>query len=611
MNETRSVLVRRAHAIPLWTVGGDQSPRGYCAHMSDNPSKQRPAPRVADLFCGGGGLSEGFSLAGCEVVFGLDNARAAVDTFAANNPGSVAVKTDIREFDLRDIPAHDVLVGGPPCVEFSTSNRGGNGNILGGLLLVQAFLRAVHIHQPRYWVMENVPRITEFLPEDVPLTWIGVDEPGTLHIPTRAVLNAADYGVPQARRRFLMGNFPTPEPTHSRDAHAPSLLDAESATPWRTMGDALRGLPAPHEKSDHRPVADPNYPGFSVPSRDLTGHRVDTALSKTEARRIDKAKTRHPFYGFMPFPDETDRPARTVVATQLGRETVVLPDDRATSGFRRLTPREAATIQTFPVSYQILGGLNAAYRIAGDAVPPLLSYSVAAGVVEGLTGSRPDGPTPAPLPKVLAGPLRPAKRRRQHKPDRRFADMIPGKDVRGCRVELDNRGRDVDDGLVWRAMLFTGEGRTLREAPIDVDLVVKVIEAWGSPRLARAAAEIVYRWRAEVLPTLPDGQVLQRVWIDEDDDRTGPFDVVEAASRLVNDVMPFAEWHGVKVPADAIEIAPQSGIRARLLVSAIVTRWTADALNGQRDPDVDAVAERLGSAEGPAVGGLAHPGHVE
>ena len=98
---------------------------------------EEPILRVADLFCGPGGLSEGMRLGGCKIVYGLDKAKDAVTTFTVNQPDAIAVVGDATDLNVEDIPEFDVLVGGPPCVNFSQS-KGGRANILEGLRLVRA-----------------------------------------------------------------------------------------------------------------------------------------------------------------------------------------------------------------------------------------------------------------------------------------------------------------------------------------------------------------------------------------------------------------------------------------------------------------------------------------
>ena len=86
--------------------------------------------------------------------------------------------------------------------------------------------------------------------------------------------------------------------------------------------------------------------------------------------------------GVMPFPDPLNRPARTVVATQLGRETLVIRSANGV-GFRRATVRECATLQTFPINFHFCGNsVSSRYRQAGDAVPPMLIFYIAREIMK-------------------------------------------------------------------------------------------------------------------------------------------------------------------------------------------------------------------------------------
>ncbi len=77
--------------------------------------------RVVDLFCGPGGISEGLRQAGLVTVYALDKDRAATDTFAKNHPEATVVREDVTGFKPDQLPELEVLVGGPPCIEFSNS----------------------------------------------------------------------------------------------------------------------------------------------------------------------------------------------------------------------------------------------------------------------------------------------------------------------------------------------------------------------------------------------------------------------------------------------------------------------------------------------------------
>ncbi len=87
---------------------------------------------VADFFCGAGGFSEGFNLAGFDVIFGLDNWKPAIETHEVNHPGPKCknVHMNILLIDTPEkidecVPDTDIIVGSPPCVSFSNSNKSG------------------------------------------------------------------------------------------------------------------------------------------------------------------------------------------------------------------------------------------------------------------------------------------------------------------------------------------------------------------------------------------------------------------------------------------------------------------------------------------------------
>lgn len=567
--------------------------------QDDEPAQRRTPPSdaltVVDLFCGPGGLSEGFHQAGFRTVLALDYDRAAVETYKANNPGVETIQADIRDISWRDIPTCDVLIGGPPCTTFSSSNRGGNGNVLEGLELVQAFLRIVYFKNPRWWVMENVPRITKFLPPEVPLRWIGIDSDDFLAVPQRNVFNAADFGVPQTRKRFLMGNYPTPSPSHQADPEPDLFTDScGSALPaWKTLAETLAHLPSPQSRQSviGATVSDPTY-DLTIPLDQLTDQFMDTTIPSDELGRLRRAKEEHPFMGRMSFPDDVNRPARTVVATQLGRETLVLPNPDGVS-FRRLTVREVACLQSFPVTYQFFGGLTARYRLVGDAVPPRLSYNIALEILREAGLPLPSGPhvescvhtTPPPILTINKSA------RRSHKPSRRFSRMVPGKELRGCRAELSNViDSDSQECIAWRGVLHVGEGRQRQELTISPRQALRALRAFCIDDDAfTLGLSGVMRDLDDVLATVPTGRELQQAWIQGDGTPGGPDLFVEGMATVIDEFAPRQRYLSFRRnPSDVLPILRSNGIPLRLvlgLCGAAQTAQLANALTEDR-PDV-------------------------
>lgn len=547
--------------------------------------------RVADLFCGAGGISEGFRLAGFEIAYALDKERAAVETFKANHPDATVVHGDASNLTAADIGPVDIIVGGPPCVNFSSS-KGGRANPLEGLRLVQAFLRVVYEAKPKYWVMENVPRIVLHLPAQIPLRWIGVDQDGYLPVPTRAEFTTTDFGVAQARKRYLMGNFPIPTADWTFDRIVSGKSDVVATlAKERTLGHIVSALP-PFETPPQpgTVVRDPVY-GIVLPAEMLTDHFHDVVMSPDEVRRIREAKCEHPYMGRMAFPDDLTRPARTVVATQLGRETLVLaaPGGR----FRRATVRECASLQSFPITYQFHGaGLSARYRLVGDAVPPLLSFAVAAEIVRQETGTY-----PAPVLRTGVGRLAPAARtdfRRARKkqvfpPTRRFTALVPGKEVRGCRAEFDNQGGALTtDGVLgfvpkWQARLYTGEGKaTLRVYPVALEqaLAELAIASDLRPLVTQdALLKFVDALHDEFRDRVPDASVLQARWSGRASG-PGPDELVARMREVVDAHFPVARFAKTHLPSSHIVTDRRSrGLRLRIAAGLVAAAFVAERVN--------------------------------
>ncbi len=134
---------------------------------------KKPGVRVLDLFCGAGGFSEGFRQSGFDVVYGIDFWQPACETHALNGLGATD-KTDLLKAGVDEIldtkrrleDEHgtiDVVIGSPPCTEFSFAKKGGKGDIEKGMLLVRKHLAFISIFKPKYWLMENVPRLEQVL----------------------------------------------------------------------------------------------------------------------------------------------------------------------------------------------------------------------------------------------------------------------------------------------------------------------------------------------------------------------------------------------------------------------------------------------------------------
>jgi len=160
---------------------------------------------VLDLFCGCGGFSKGSEMAGISVKYGIDNWNGCRETFEHNHPNTEFILSDIKDLNPEDFRNKvNVIIGSPPCVEFSNANYDGDPDK--GMELIFEFLKWIKTIKPVFWIMENVPNVEKFL------KWRITD----FKIPRISVLNSANYGVPQTRKRCFAGKYKIPKITHSK-----------------------------------------------------------------------------------------------------------------------------------------------------------------------------------------------------------------------------------------------------------------------------------------------------------------------------------------------------------------------------------------------------------
>jgi len=357
---------------------------------------------VLDFFCGAGGFSEGFRQAGYEIVEGYDNWEPACKTFR-HNQNANARKVDILELtrsfrEILKLPDTDIIIGSPPCISFSSSNKSGKAHKASGMKLIRAYLRiiAVKKHQPnsslKAWLMENVPNSSKYLRtvysfKDLGLTSfaksIGKDaKTEAIRINTNnGLLDAANFGTPQARKRFFCGEligslvFPVPSPTHGPG----------TANPFRTLGGIRKSLPSPLGPNGKK-VKDPLYPGLKIAERALTDHYYDTGVYRTEWEYARYLKTNHPYMGPMSFPEAENRPSRTILATRAAttRESIIYRSELGRVGdgeYRVPTVRECATLMGFPIDYQYCASEATKWRLVGNAVCPPVSFALAKAIM--------------------------------------------------------------------------------------------------------------------------------------------------------------------------------------------------------------------------------------
>lgn len=336
--------------------------------------------RLIDLFCGAGGMSLGFREEGVEPVLALDNDAAAIRTHALNFSGKALCGDIERWLETAKIPQADVVIGGPPCQGFSLLNRKRDGDSRRALW--EPYLEIAHQSDARVFVMENVAELFRS-PE-----LIAIREKALQYgfATKAAIVNAADYGAPQTRkrtivigwRRIIEPDFP-PRPSHADPSKKLNL------PPWRTVRQAIGDLPKPI--GTEVGVGSPIDLHFGRRPTELSiarykavpigGNRFDlqrNAPSLTPDCWVRKTSGGTDLFGRLWW----DRPSVTIrtefFKPEKGR--YLHPDQH-----RPITHREAARLMGFPDDFLFSGSKTDIARQIGNAVPPPLAAALARMVV--------------------------------------------------------------------------------------------------------------------------------------------------------------------------------------------------------------------------------------
>ncbi len=459
-----------------------------------------PTPRrlrVVDLFSGAGGLSLGFRQAGCEIVYALDKDRDSCDTYQSNHPSVLVECKPIDRTTPDEIASKvggkiDAIVGGPSCQGFSTAGRktGWVREDDDRNKLWSHMLGLVKKLRPHAFLLENVPGLVywkeghfghaileEFQREGYAVT---ID-----------ILLAANYGVPQVRRRvFMVGlrrgtKFQFPKPTHlggwrrdtvelwERERRKRKLL--RHITCWEAINDLPvlgRSLGA-NTTILARPDRLTPYGKLMRAGADFLHDHEVSRLSEEHlrlVRLVPQGGTWRDIPAYQ-LPDRFYGMRRTDSSTLLGRldpnrpaYTITTQFNNPTAGCfvhpwedRVLSIREGARLQSFPDDYRFKGGIESRYRQVGNAVPPLLARvlanslisqlarSASQGVTIGSRAVKPAAPPPPPIDPSTGRRMR-AQRRIDTRPEvllrkelhlRGMRFRVGTKPIQGLRREID------------------------------------------------------------------------------------------------------------------------------------------------------------------------------
>jgi DNA (cytosine-5)-methyltransferase 1 len=312
--------------------------------------------RVVSLFSGAGGLDLGFIKAGAKIVFANDIDSDHVETYK-RNIGDFIIRDDVANINPKDIPDADIVIGGFPCLGFTIAKGKFRRVDNKYNFLYKYFLKIVEVKRPNYFLIENVPGMMRG--KEFAMFFKKIIEEfkqvGYLVTYSNPPLNAANYGVPQIRKRIIIlgtRNFlekrldSFPPPTHNQKN-------------WVTIKEAIGDLPLEEN--------------LNIPNHVACKHKVT----------INGYLGNRPLYWDKPSPTIMGRGSRT-------GGPVIHPHPNA---HRRLTVRECARLQSFPDDFifysprrkkgkEILhGSISSEYAQVGDAVPPLFAFRLAQHVM--------------------------------------------------------------------------------------------------------------------------------------------------------------------------------------------------------------------------------------
>ena len=360
-------------------------------------------PVVVDIFCGCGGLSEGFKQAGFQPVLGIDIDKHAVATYSRHNDGCGLV-ANIIEVSGKDIiersgrKAIDVMTGGPPCQAFSTVAVAkwrslGMPSTLNHPVnqLYKEFLRLVLEVRPKFFVMENVERM------------LSIDDGQVVKNVESALRgryrvsfykkDVAGFGIPQHRRRALIiGNRLRAQNPKLEETHSQAQDDKK---PLVTVREAISDLPKIRAGSGSYVM---EYPSSDKRSAYADALRSESSLVYNHVARMHNDRDLKIFRMLNPGKTINDipskynpyrkdifldkykkqpwlKPSSTVLAHLSKDGLMFIHPDKSQN--RSITPREAARLQSFRDDFIFEGPRTKQYLQIGNAVPPMFAQVVA------------------------------------------------------------------------------------------------------------------------------------------------------------------------------------------------------------------------------------------
>lgn len=348
-----------------------------------------------DLFAGCGGLSKGFMDAGYNILVGVDNDQAALNTFALNHNGAIPLNADLSKQEtfnkikeLAGDKSIDVVIAGPPCQGFSVTGPRNFDDPRNSLYL--AVLELLKQYQPKGFIIENVPGMAMMYEGQVRDEVLKRTQNLGYNVACKILL-AADYGVPQMRKRLIfmgirkdIGEPIFPEPLLKPNEYI-TCREAISDLPSREteLGEEVDCYDRPAESEyqkkmrkgsfllhNHVATAHKQFVKDTIALVPEGGNYKDLPEGWGESRNFHEAWTRY----------DGNKPSRTIDTGH--RNHFHYQYNRVP------TIRENARLQSFPDDFVFTGNRTQQNRQVGNAVPPLLGYALGKKMQEIICGKK-------------------------------------------------------------------------------------------------------------------------------------------------------------------------------------------------------------------------------
>ncbi len=549
-------------------------------------------PKVADLFCGAGGFSEGFRQKGFSLAYGLDYWWPAIKTSRYNHPHCRYEYKNILDLDVEQLDKRlfdvEIILASPPCVSFSRSNKMGKADKTKGIELIEKTMGLIAYLKEhgrlKYWVVENVPNAKKYVKNTYGWDHLGLPGKGDdLEIVKKKVYNSEFFGVPQRRKRLFFGDFPEP-----------NREDTDGTISVEKVFSKLRDPQSNKDDIAGTHIADPCYDDLRIEVDELTDHFYDTRVSKKRWDRARELKEDHGFMGTVPFPDELDRPSRTVMATRSAssREAMLFGVGDIIEGryekYRLPTIREIATFMSFPITYQFLGlNESAKYRLVGNAVACKMSAAIAESIAFEMGMDVPDDFIPLKqkgnLECDLTGSVTSFPKLRKRKP--KFSKHIDYLKEHGFIVVLNNKISNFQSGdLKWDAVLHKNNWGYGEKTSYPITSLQKLKKS--NTLYENCSANQDIKWQGfeyDLYDILKENITSSKKFLNAHINRSrrfGPRNLLKSFKDLIDEHFPKKKFHEIYLENEDIIDINTEKIPVRIVAGMIACKSASRYLNG-------------------------------